>query len=155
MTGSGAMKEIIEDLRKKGVTLTPQRIAIVEFLKKSTAHPTVDDIHKAIARKYPTMSVATVYSTLKLLKDLGEIQELSIRKRGKACFDPNPKLHHHFLCRECGKILDMEVDCPIIKKGWVQGGKVEEAQAYIYGICSGCLKKEKGAGNTKRVKGNV
>jgi Fe2+ or Zn2+ uptake regulation protein len=146
------MKEIIEDLRKKGVTLTPQRIAIVEFLKKNTAHPTVDDIHKAIARRYPTMSVATVYSTLKLLKDLGEIQELSIRKRGKACFDPNPKLHHHVLCRKCGTILDVEVDCPIIKKGWVHGCKVEEAQAYIYGVCPECLEKEKGAGKGTKSK---
>ncbi|MCK4307384.1 transcriptional repressor [candidate division WOR-3 bacterium] len=137
------MKEILEKLRVKGVTLTPQRIAIVEFLKKITAHPTVDDIHKAIRRKYPTMSMATVYSTLELLKELGEIQELSIRKRGKACFDSNPKLHHHFLCRKCGKITDVEVDCPIIKKGWVDECKVEEAQAYLYGVCSECLKKEK------------
>ncbi len=139
------MMEIIERLKVKGITLTPQRIAIVEFLGKSVAHPTVEDIHKAIKRKYPTMSMATVYSTLRLLKELGEIQELSIMKRGKACFDPNPKLHHHFLCRKCGKILDMDVDCPIIKKGWVSGCRVEEAQAYLYGVCSECLKKEQSA----------
>lgn len=134
------MKETMERLKNREITLTPQRIAIVKFLKKSTTHPTAEDIHKAIHKKYPTMSMATVYSTLNLLRDMGEIQELSIRKRGKACFDHNPKLHHHFLCRRCEKIIDIEVDCPIIKKGWIEGCKVEEAQAYIYGICSECLK---------------
>jgi len=91
--------------------------------------------------------LATVYSTLELLKELGEVQELSIRKRGKACFDANPGLHHHLLCRKCGNILDIEFEhpsnCPIIAKQNINGCKVEEVQAYLYGICSECLKKEK------------
>jgi Fur family peroxide stress response transcriptional regulator len=140
------MKEIIQRLRDKGVTLTPQRMAVAEFLSRSKAHPTVDEIHRAIQRRYPTMSVATVYSTLELLKELGEIQELSIRRRGTACFDPNPDLHHHLLCRKCGKILNMEIDfpssCPIIAKETIKGCKVEEVHAYLYGICSECMKKE-------------
>jgi len=106
------MKDIIKRLKEKKVTLSPQRMAVAELLNSSTAHPTVDEIHKAIQRRYPTMSVATVYSTLELLKEFGEIQELSIRKRGKACFDPNRDLHHHLLCRKCGKILNIEFDCP-------------------------------------------
>lgn len=143
--GAG-MKDIIERLKEKEVALTPQRMAIGEFLSRSEGHPTVDEIHMAIQRRYPTMSVATVYSTLELLKELGEVQELSIRKRGRACFDANPHLHHHLLCRKCGKILNIEVDypsgCPIIAKEGVNGCKVEEVQAYLYGICSECLKSE-------------
>jgi len=141
------MKDIIERLKENRVTLTPQRMAVTEFLSRSKNHPTVDEIHRAIQKRYPTMSVATVYSTLKLLKELGEIQELSIRKRGKACFDPNPNIHHHLLCRKCGKIVNIEIDypknCPIIQKEIVNGCKVEEIQAYLYGICSECLNKAK------------
>ncbi len=140
------MKDIIERLKENGATLTPQRMAIAEFLSKNKDHPTVDEIHRNIQRRYPTMSVATVYSTLELFKELGEVQELSIRKRGKACFDPNPGLHHHLLCRNCGKILDIEFEhpsnCPIMGKESINGCKVEEVQAYLYGICSECLKKE-------------
>ena len=80
------------------------------------------------------------------MKELGEIQELSIRKRGKACFDPNPKPHHHLLCRRCGKILNIELDCPnscpMIARENTKGCKVEEVQAYLYGICPECLKSE-------------
>ena len=147
------MKTILERLREKGVTLTPQRMAIAEFLNKNMDHPTVDEIHRNIQRRYPTMSLATVYSTLELLKELGEVQELSIRKRGKVCFDPNPDLHHHLLCRKCGKILDIEFDhpknCPILAKETINGCKVEEIQAYLYGICAECLKKERGKEQSK------
>jgi len=140
------MKDIIERLKDKGVPLTPQRMAVAEFLSRSKNHPTVDEIHRTIQQRYPTMSVATVYSTLKLLKELGEIQELSIRKRGKACFDPNPNIHHHLLCRKCGRIVNIEIDypsnCPIMEKENINGCKVEEMQAYLYGICSECMEKE-------------
>jgi Fur family peroxide stress response transcriptional regulator len=139
------MKNIIERLKENGVTLTPQRMAVAEFLNRNMDHPTVDEIHRNIQRRYPTMSLATVYSTLELLKELGEVQELSIRKRGKVCFDPNPDL-----CRKCGKILDIEFDhpsnCPIIAKENISGCKVEEIKAYLYGICSECLKKEREKG---------
>ena len=140
------MKDIIDRLKEKGVALTPQRMAVVEFLGKTTHHPTADEIHKDIQSRYPTMSVATVYSTLELLKGLGEIQELSIRKRGKACFDPNPDIHHHLLCRKCGKVVGIEFDyptnCPIIKEQTIHGCMIEEVQAYLYGLCPECVKRE-------------
>ena len=142
------MKGMLERLTLKGVTLTPQRMATAEYMSNSADHPTADESHRVIQRKYPTMSLATVYSTLELLKELGEIQELSIRKRGKACFDPNPDIHHHLLCRKCGRILSIEFDyprnCPILEKETINGCKIEEVQAYLYGICSECMEQEGG-----------
>jgi Fur family peroxide stress response transcriptional regulator len=140
------MKRILTKLTIRGVTLTPQRIAIVEFLEKTTTHPTVDDIHKTIRRRYPSISMATVYSTLELLKELGEIQELSIRKRGKVCFDFKVEHRHHLLCRRCGRVFDIKFrcppQCPILKPTRIGGCKIEEVQTYLYGLCPECLKKE-------------
>ncbi|MEK7814270.1 MAG: Fur family transcriptional regulator [Candidatus Desantisbacteria bacterium] len=134
------LQEKIERLKKKGVVLTIQRLAVLELLENACTHPTVDDIYKALKEKYPTISQATVYSTLELLRDAGEIQELSIH-RDKACFDPNPKMHHHFFCRQCEKIIDIDIECPVSKQGEFNGNKVEEVQAYLYGVCVDCLKK--------------
>ena len=140
------MKNIIERLKSKEIAMTPQRMAIAEFLSKTEDHPTVDEIHRAIQKRYPTMSLATVYSTLELFKGLGEVRELSIRKRGKVCFDPLPDVHHHLLCRKCGKIMNIEMDysndCPIFEEKGVKGHKIEEIQAYFYGVCSECLEAE-------------
>lgn len=140
------MKPIFERLKEKGVTLTPQRMAIVECLISGMNHPTVEDIYCDIKDRYPTMSKATVYSTLKLLNEKGEVQELSIRKRGEVCFDPDPQLHHHFLCTECGSVQDIMLDCPsecpIIASKDIKGNQVDEIQAYLYGKCADCRVKK-------------
>lgn len=137
------MKNAIKKLKDKGVTLTPQRIAILQLLSKTDEHLTVEEIHHEIKKKYPTMSIATVYSTLELLKEIGEIQELSIMRRGKACFDPHTTPHHHFMCKKCEKIIDIDVECPMCGKELKNGYQVEEMQAYFYGLCPECLKKNK------------
>ncbi|TET79582.1 MAG: transcriptional repressor [Candidatus Cloacimonadota bacterium] len=137
------MKQMIERLKQRGVTLTPQRMAVIEFLIKSSNHPCVDTIYQAIKKKYPSISPATVYSTLQLLKEMGEIQELHIRG-DRACYDPITWRHHHLLCRSCGRILDVDIDgCPITNNKLIREHRVEEVQAYIYGVCSECLEKER------------
>jgi Fur family peroxide stress response transcriptional regulator len=102
----------------------------------------VEDIFNAIKKKYPSMSPATVYSTLQLLKEMGEVQELHIRG-DKACYDPIPERHHHLLCRVCGRLMNVDVNCPIIQNEKIGGHRIEEVQAYLYGVCNDCLKKEK------------
>ena len=114
------MNEKIERLKKNGVVMTLQRLAVLEFLENSAAHPTVEEIYTGLKKKYPTLSQATVYTSLQILERAGEIQELSIRK-GKICFDPNPKPHHHFYCEKCKKILDINIDCPVAGKQWMEG----------------------------------
>ncbi len=133
------LQEKIERLKKNGVVLTIQRLAILELLENTSAHPTVDEIYKALQKKYPAISQATVYSTLELLRNAGEIQQLCIH-RDKACFDPNPRMHHHFYCRRCEKIFDINVECPVSKQGAFNGNRIEEVQAYLYGVCVDCLK---------------
>ncbi|PIP41042.1 hypothetical protein CO110_06625 [Candidatus Desantisbacteria bacterium CG_4_9_14_3_um_filter_40_11] len=137
------MQERIERLKEKGIVLTIQRLAVLEFLVENCTHPTVDDIYKSLKEKYPTISQATIYSCLELLRDAGEIQELSIH-RDKACFDPNLRMHHHFFCKQCEKIFDVNIECPVSMQGWFDGNKVEEVQAYLYGVCEECRKKEGG-----------
>ena len=140
------MTNIKSVLEKNGVSLTPQRLAIIEFLEGNKSHPTVDEIYTNVKSLYPTTSKATVYSVLKLLSDLGVIKELSIRKRGEACFDPSTVLHHHFHCRKCDTVIDIDIDSydesNILKKAGSLGHKVEDIQLYIYGVCRDCVDKD-------------
>ncbi len=137
------MDAIIEKLKQKGIVLTIQRLAVLEFLHNSSSHPTAEAIHTKLKKKYPMMSLATVYNTLDMLKQAGEIQELTIGNAKH--FDPIPQSHHHLYCRVCKRIIDVEISCPVCKSGRVQGHKVEEVQAVFYGICSDCLQRENGA----------
>ncbi len=137
------MENIKELLKQEGISLTPQRLAIIQFLEGNKTHPTVDEIYTHIKSRYPTISKATVYSTLQLLCSKGAIKELSIRKRGEVCFDPRTEMHHHFLCRRCNRVIDINIDpyeeSNIMKVVNSLGHRVEEVQSYIYGTCSECI----------------
>jgi len=131
-------------LKEKGRTATIQRLAVLECLRESHGHPTADELYQSLRQQYPTLSRATVYNCLQVLKEAGLIQELTIEK-DKARFDPDPEPHHHFFCRRCKTIFDFQVNCPVAGSGCVEGHQIEEVQAYFYGICESCLKEEKRA----------
>jgi len=102
------MEQRGEKYRGLGFKLTPQRIAILDFLADNLSHPSANDVYRAVRRRFPTMSFATVYNTLETLKVLGLVQELTgdpIKKR----FDPNPRPHHHLICTRCRRIVDVHV----------------------------------------------
>ncbi len=120
--------------------LTPQRLAVLEYLENNIEHPSADDIFRAVSAGFPTMSFATVYNTLEALRTRGELAELSIdpdRKR----FDPNPKPHNHLLCTKCRKILDIHIDYKIELPGdAVSGFEITGSHVEFYGICPECKK---------------
>lgn len=133
------MKESISILKEKGIVVTPQRLAVWQLIRDKKCHPCVETIYKEIKEQFPAVSLATVYTILETFKNSELLQELSIRK-GKACFDPYVESHHHLLCRICDKIYDIDIDCKVAQKKMVAGHRVEDVQAYFYGVCKNCQK---------------
>ncbi|TET21891.1 MAG: 4Fe-4S dicluster domain-containing protein, partial [Candidatus Cloacimonadota bacterium] len=134
---------IASKLKKRRVRATPQRIAILQFLYSDlNNHPTAEEIYESLKKTFPSLSTATIYSSLQALKKAGLIQELSIR-RDRISYDPIPETHHHFYCEECRKIFNINIPCPVARRKSFGGHTVNEVQAYFYGICSECTKKTK------------
>lgn len=133
-------KKVVEMLKKAGLRQSHQRIAILQFLMLNDIHPTADDIYNALKNEYPTMSLTTVYNTLKALSDAGAIEMLKI-ERENARFD-FPKIpHSHFRCRSCGKILDIS-ELPDILKYVPKGSyHIENVEVYFQGLCDECFNK--------------
>jgi Fur family transcriptional regulator, iron response regulator len=100
------MKDLITILRRCGIQPTPQRIAIVDFVFESKAHPSADTILDNVRKACPTISRATVYNTLNLLVEKGLLRA-QILKEGTIIFDPNISRHHHFVDEESGKVYDI------------------------------------------------
>ncbi|MEM3381670.1 MAG: transcriptional repressor, partial [Candidatus Bathyarchaeia archaeon] len=71
-------QQLIDKFHKKGYKVTPQRLVICEFILSTKDHPTADQIHQELKKKYPTMSLATVYQTLHILSEIGLLQELGL-----------------------------------------------------------------------------
>ncbi len=131
-------RDAASELKRAGLRATPQRIAILELLfRDKNLHPTVDTIYRELKERFPSLSTATVYSSLQTIKNAGLIQQLSIR-RDRLSYDPIPSPHHHFYCEQCGRIFNIDISCPVAEKKNFNGNTVNEVQAYFYGICSDC-----------------
>jgi Fe2+ or Zn2+ uptake regulation protein len=100
------MRDSITILRQCGIQPTPQRIAVVDFVFKTKAHPSADKILDGVREACPTISRATVYNTLNLLVEKGLLRT-QILKEGTIIFDPNISRHHHFVDEDSGKVYDI------------------------------------------------
>ena len=101
---------MLRDLKRAGLKMTPQRIAIVELFASDESHPTAQDLFERLKPEFPSMSFATVYNTLDALAGAGlsTIVRLSAAAGGNAArFDPNTEAHHHAVCDRCGAVNDV------------------------------------------------
>jgi Fe2+ or Zn2+ uptake regulation protein len=134
------MKQPKEILIDKGVKPTFQRLRILEYLQKHNNHPTVEMIYEDLVREIPTISKTTIYNTLNSFLEKGIIHAITITGT-ETRYDFKTIPHHHFLCKRCGKVIDVDIECPYVKKGKIGGHKIEELHGYFKGICKGCLRK--------------
>ena len=129
-------------LKENSIKITPQRLEILKYLNDYRIHPTADQIYSDLKEKTPSLSKTTVYNSLELFKEHGIIHTLTI-SGSEIRYDFNCTMHHHFLCKKCGRIIDLNISCPHIKKIREEGYQIDEAHGYFKGICKECLQKEK------------
>ena len=132
--------ELTDLFRATGRKVTPQRQRIFSVLYGDVTHPTAETVHAAATVSMPTISLKTVYQTLHDLSELGEIATLDLGT-GTVRFDPNvDDVHHHLVCRECGKVRDLDLDFPDVRipAGSEHGFEVGSAEIVFRGRCHEC-----------------
>lgn len=132
--------ELKQELIDAGIRPSVQRLAIFEYVRKSCQHPTAEVVYEALRDELGSLSLTTVYNTLKLFVDANLISMLTIDDTFR-CFDGNRCCHAHFRCNHCGKIVDfqMKKDFVSLVEG-LEGYEVTDAQLYLKGVCPNCLK---------------
>jgi len=139
--------ETVDVFKTRNIRITPQRIGIYEVLKGAKTHLTAEEIYEKITSKFPALSLATVYSVLATLREKNLVREIRIKPE-KSYFDLRVDGHHHFLCRICGKIYDVDIPfCDVLKKKRVGEFIIEEFQGYFYGVCKECRDENNDAGD--------
>jgi Fur family peroxide stress response transcriptional regulator len=132
--------ELIAALKDRNFRLTPQRVELVRLIAASEGHPSAAELYARIKRHFPTMSHATVYKTLSLLKDMGQVLEIDLRDDSR--YDGNrPQPHPHLICIRCSRIVDGEADldpAAIRRLEQATGYEVLRSQIAFYGICPDC-----------------
>ena len=116
-------------------------MAVIKVLAASEGHPSVDQVYETVRRDFPTTSIATVYKTVSLLKQIDELLEISFPD-GSNRYDGNkPYPHPHVICTRCKKIIDPDLSGleDMTKEVAKETGfRVLTHRVDFFGICRDC-----------------
>lgn len=101
------LARLVARLKERGFRLTPQRMAVLRILAASEDHPSVETIHERVRADFPMVSLATVYKTVNLLKEMGEVLELAFGDDHRRYDGNRPRPHPHLICVKCHSIADV------------------------------------------------
>jgi Fe2+ or Zn2+ uptake regulation protein len=137
---------------------TKQRQAIFEAIESHGGHLTADEIYRLVKRRFPRLSLGTVYRNLRVLVAQGGLRELDF---GMAVtyFETAKDSHYHLICRVCRNIADADIPVERRLKSVVGqarnlgGFKVEEHRLDFIGVCAACQSRpEKSKRSPRRIK---
>jgi Fur family peroxide stress response transcriptional regulator len=138
------VSETLTRLKKLGYRLTPQREAILRCLCGDPSHPCAEDIFRKVRIRFPMMSLATVYNTLRVMEDIGEVRCIRAGRSGTR-YDTRIEPHGHFICQNCGDVIDIEADAA----REVMGHLVQNCEVTYRGLCTTCRSPRLGEGSTR------
>jgi Fe2+ or Zn2+ uptake regulation protein len=124
-------------LRAHGLRVTPQRRAIWGAFEGSAgAHLSADDVFQRARAELPELSRATVYNALGELVAAGLLG--LVEGPGPQLYDANMQPHHHFRCRRCRRLYDVEPSGVESVRLAERGFTVERAHVLLEGLCPRC-----------------
>ena len=131
---------VIVDIKDLG--LTKQREVVLQVIRDESEHLTANEVFDKAKQLLPSISFATVYNSLRYLKDAGHIAEISFGN-GASRFDSKLTRHDHAICTKCGKLVDMELDLPaelVSRAAEFSQFKPESLELTLRGLCPNCTK---------------
>ncbi|MFN7016941.1 MAG: Fur family transcriptional regulator [Fimbriimonadales bacterium] len=135
------MNRLMAGLKQAGLRLTPQRVAICKVLAESKDHPTAMMIYHQLLPQFPTLSLATVYKTLNVLKSMGLVHTLGDAGDGAEHFDADLTPHINLVCTKCHRVVDFDerlihtVQQAVAERS---GYEIQGARIVYYGLCPAC-----------------
>lgn len=128
--------------------LTPQRQAVLRAIRDRDDHPTASDIFAAARKHLPAISYATVYNSLRYLRQAGLVREISFGD-GASRYDGITDRHDHAICTDCGKLVDFDVkEAAELMHEAARKSRFQPESVHLtlVGRCPDCLEVRKGKG---------
>lgn len=124
--------------------LTRQRNAVLKVIRSREDHPTANEIFQAAREQLPTISYATVYNSLRFLKEAGLVHEIKFGD-GASRYDRETGRHDHAICTDCGKLVDFDLpEAGELLKSAARKSKFRavSVQLTLRGVCPDCRQAE-------------
>lgn len=139
--GEARFRALLLKLKARHYRMTPQRLALLRLVAISEAHPSAAHLYEQVQAQFPDMSLATVYKTLNVLKELGEVLELGFSDDDNRFDGRQPAPHPHLICTCCRKIVDLDA-VPVAEltseMARQTGFEILSHRLDFYGLCPGC-----------------
>jgi Fur family peroxide stress response transcriptional regulator len=138
------LQELTTKLRQSGCRLTPQRMAVLKVLAHSQGHPSAEQIYTQVKAEFPMTSLGTVYKTIQVLKEMGQVLELGFPHQSNRYDGNMPYPHPHLICVQCEQIIDPDVSMlPDLAQVVARqtGFQIVTHRLDFYGICPACQQK--------------
>lgn len=133
-------QRLVTALRERGQRVTSQRLVIHRALREAGTHVTAEEVLLRVSERLPNVSLPTVYSTLELFESLGMVRRVNAGG-GAVLYDPKADPHHHLVCRNCGRVEDLEQELdltPAMKAASRAGFTPSDAELVVSGLCASC-----------------
>jgi Fur family iron response transcriptional regulator len=124
--------DVVRILEEHGIQPSAQRVAVAEYVLRTTEHPSADKVWAAVQKNFPMISRATVYNTLNLFVEKGLLRELHLAP-DSVIFDPNTDRHHHFIDEDTGRIHDIPWNQMKVSKGKLPDFEIHDYQVVMRG----------------------
>jgi Fur family peroxide stress response transcriptional regulator len=134
--------------RRHGLPLTTQRVVILETIAGRDDHPSADQVYELSRARLPSVSRATVYRVLNTLVRLG-LAVKTCTPGSSVRFDPRTERHHHLVCVECERVMDIHVpalDALALPPTEGVCFEVQDYSIHFRGRCETCRRNGKAAG---------
>jgi Fe2+ or Zn2+ uptake regulation protein len=143
MPQTEADEELTERLRERGLRATSQRLVMNRLLRERNRHVSAEQLLDEASERLPGISLPTVYATLELFEQLGIVRRVN-GGGGTLLWDTRADTHHHMICRNCGRIEDMEtpLDLERARRSAARSGfQADRAEVVVSGLCASCARK--------------
>jgi Fe2+ or Zn2+ uptake regulation protein len=132
--------ELAELLRGRGLRATSQRVVMHRLLRDRDRHVSAEELLSEASERLPGVSLPTVYATLELFEQLGIVRRVN-GGGGTLLWDTRADTHHHMICRNCGRIEDLETPLdlePARRSAAGSGFEADRAEVVVSGLCARC-----------------
>ena len=136
------MDALIDKLRARRISVTPQRLAVLAVLESRRDHPTAEQIYHEVRRGLPAISFNTVYKTLEVFCQKGLVIKVNPLHE-VARYDVETDHHAHLICRKCHFIVDLHDEvapAPTLPEKAQAGFQLERHSLIFWGLCPQCQK---------------
>ena len=135
-----SVEALVEQFRREGRKITPQRRAIFEAFTRGDSHPSAEAIYQRVWSVMPDISRTTVYNTLHELVAVGALMEVEDLSEGGTRYDTSTSQHHHLYCLGCHTLVDIDRDFQGLElpPNETAGYRIVRRQVIFYGYCPNC-----------------